>query len=58
MQIEDVKVGQRVCPHDDPSDVGNVDRIDYDDNAVWVHFPVPGGFIDELEFDPADLGPA
>lgn len=56
MEMQDVKVGDRVAAMD-TKEQGVVERIDYDDDVVYVRFPDVRGVRQVVDLDPGDLTP-
>lgn len=53
--INDLSIGTRVIAPADSDDVGIVRSLDHEGNIAYVAFPVPGGALDVVDIDPADL---
>lgn len=56
MKLDDITEGQKVADREFPEIVGVVERIDYDEDMVYVKFPTRLG-SDTVDLDPADLVP-
>lgn len=52
--VADFHVGQVVAAADFPDDLGQVERIDYDEEMVYVRFPTKNGH-DTVDLDPGDV---
>lgn len=54
MKLEDIEIGQQLASREFPTEIGTVERIDWDDQIVYLRVPTSRG-TDLMDLDPADL---
>ena len=54
INIDHLQIGQTVQIRE-TGELGTVERIDYDDNLIWVKVDLGEGRTDTIDIDPGDL---